>query len=122
MTDTLPSRPDPRPESASVPPQPPRLLDVLRQTARQRGHLESTTSSFVDWSVRFMKFHGNRHPRELQIPDVGRFLEEVATRETEPGGTMEFPSIPASLVKILAPRQADPQARFSPFPSFFDRK
>ena len=75
-------------------PQAPRLLDVLRQTARARGHPESAISSFADWCVRFIRFHGNRHPRELQLPDVGRFLEHVAQREAEP------------LVKLAAARSA----------------
>ena len=35
---------------------------------------------------------------------------------------MEFPSTSASLAEILSPLQADPQALFSPFPSFFDEK
>ena len=65
------------PETPAVPvvmaPQPPRWLDVLRQTARERGHCESTISSFADWSLRYIRFHGTRPPRELQIPDIGRF-------------------------------------------------
>ena len=86
------------PETSAVPvvmaPQPPRLLDVLRQTARERGHCESTISSFADWSLRYIRFHGTRHPRELQIPDIGRFLEQVVQPETEP------------LVKLTAARTA----------------
>ena len=66
--------------------QSPRLLDILRHTARERGHSESTVSSFVDWSERFIRFHGNWHPRELQVADVARrFGEHAAESEANLG-------------------------------------
>lgn len=51
---------DPFPPSsppASLPPTPPRLLDQLRQAARQRGHPERTVAVLADWCCRFILFH-----------------------------------------------------------------
>jgi integron integrase len=67
-----------------LPPAPPRLLDQLRLTARQRGHTEPTVAAFADWSRRFILFHGKRHPRELGRTEVGQFLESVAQTEKDP--------------------------------------
>ena len=43
----------------------PRLLEELRGRARQRGHGEATVAAYVNWSTRFIRFHGTRHPREM---------------------------------------------------------
>jgi hypothetical protein len=65
-------------------PPPPRLLDELRLTARQRGHAESSVAAFADWCLRFIRFHGKRHPREMGVPEIGQFLESVAQTEKDP--------------------------------------
>ena len=70
--------------TSSPPAAPPRLLDQLRLTARQRGHPEPTVAAFADWSLRLIRFHGKRHPRELGLPEVGQFLESVAQTEPDP--------------------------------------
>ena len=44
-------------------PAPVRLLDELRASARQRGHSAATAAAYVNWSARFIRFHGTRHPR-----------------------------------------------------------
>jgi hypothetical protein len=56
----------------------PRLLDLLCQAARERGHSEQTVNSFCTWSRRFVLFHGKRHPRDLRRPEIVRFLESLA--------------------------------------------
>ena len=79
---------------AAVPSQPPRLLDLLRESARNRGHLPATIDAFVVWTTRLILFHGKRHPRELAIGEVGRFLDQVVHTEKDP------------LVALAAARQA----------------
>jgi hypothetical protein len=69
---------------APFPPQPPKLLDQLRQTARDGGHSEATAEAFVGWSRRFILFHGTRHPKERGLGDVGRFLDHVVRTEKAP--------------------------------------
>src|SRR5262245_8775432 len=73
-----------RPESVPDVAPPPRLLDQLRQAALERGHSAATADAYVAWSRQFILVHGKRHPRELGLADVGRFLERVARREPEP--------------------------------------
>ena len=72
--------------SPTVPPvaAPPRLLDVVRELASRHGHPERTIASFVSWVTRFVRFHRLRHPRELELSDVSRFLEQVARETREP--------------------------------------
>ncbi len=65
-------------------PDPPRLLDRLRQAARQRGHPEPTVAAFADWGRRFILFHGMRHPRELALTELGQFLTHVASTDKDP--------------------------------------
>jgi hypothetical protein len=65
------------------------LLEVLRQTARRQGHSERTISAFVAWVTIFVRFHRQHHPRELQLADVGRFLEQVGKTARDPLTAME---------------------------------
>ena len=74
--------------AAAPPPQPPRLLDQLCQAARQRGYPEPTVAAFADWSRRYILFHGKRHPRDLGLPEVVRFLEALAQTEKDPLRTL----------------------------------
>src|SRR5258707_1002059 len=82
MTASATSQPAPQP--SPQPPQSPRLLDQLRLTAQQHGHPEPTVAAFVDWSRRFVLFHGKRHPREMGLPAVGQFLKSIAQTEKDP--------------------------------------
>jgi integron integrase len=61
-------------------PQPPRLLDQLRQTLRVRHYSPRTEECYVDWARRFIRFHGLRHPRDMSAPEVGAFLTDLAVR------------------------------------------
>jgi hypothetical protein len=72
--DTSPSPPSP----------PPRLLDQLRQAARERGHPEPTVAAFANWNRRFLLFHGKRHPRDLGLLEIGQFPDSVARNEKDP--------------------------------------
>jgi hypothetical protein len=53
-------------------------------TARERGYSKPSAAAFVDWSRRFILFHGKRHPREMGLTEVGQFLESVAHTEKDP--------------------------------------
>ncbi len=44
---------------------------------------------YVSWTRRFILFHGKRHPRELRVADVARFLEHVAKTEKDPLRALE---------------------------------
>jgi hypothetical protein len=74
------------PEPTSAPP-PPRLLDQLRQAARHAGHPELTRTAFADWSRRFSLFHGNRHPRDPGLAEIGQFLPSSAQTDLRDEGS-----------------------------------
>jgi hypothetical protein len=75
----------PPPDRAAHPaPTGPRLLDQLRQAARQHGHPEPAVAAFADWAGCFIRFHGLRHPRELGLPEIGAFLDSVAQADSDP--------------------------------------
>jgi len=54
------------------------LLDDLRAALRARHYAYRTEQSYVDWVVRFIRFHGTRHPRELGAAEVTAFLTDLA--------------------------------------------
>src|SRR5438552_2199314 len=61
----------------------PRLLDQLRAAAMSRFGRTEPGERYVAWALRYILFHGKRHPRELGVEAVGRFLEHVARSEKE---------------------------------------
>jgi integron integrase len=56
----------------------PRLLDRVRAELRVRHRSLRTEKAYVGWILRFVRFHGLRHPAELGARDVERFLEHLA--------------------------------------------
>ncbi len=55
-----------------------RLLDVVRQRIRARHYSLRTEKAYVSWIRRYVRFHGNRHPRDLGAPEVESFLTHLA--------------------------------------------
>jgi integron integrase len=54
------------------------LLDRLRAEVRKRHYSGRTEDAYADWIVRFLRYHGNRDPRELGKDEVERFLSHLA--------------------------------------------
>ena len=64
----------------TAPANPPlRLLDRLREAIRLRHYSYRTEQAYVDWSRRYILFHGKRHPQELGPKEVTDFLSHLAT-------------------------------------------
>ena len=61
---------------------PPRLLDQLRHAIRVRHYSIRTEATYVDWSRRFIIFHGKRHPLELGAVEVAAFLTHLAVERS----------------------------------------
>jgi integron integrase len=59
----------------------PRLLGQVRAAIRTRHYSLRTEEAYVGWIRRYVRFHGTRHPAELEAADVGRFLSHLANRE-----------------------------------------
>src|SRR5205814_10151206 len=75
--------------SATPGPQPSRLLDQLRAAALSRFGRPEPGERYAEWSRRYILFHSKRHPRDLGIGEVGRFLEHVAQGEKDPLRSLE---------------------------------
>ena len=58
-----------------------KLLDQVRDHIRARHYSIRTERSYVSWIVRFIRFHGLRHPRDLGAPEVEAFLTHLAVSE-----------------------------------------
>ena len=68
----------------TVAPHPPELrsplLAALSRQLRFRHYSEGTVRSYVRWVVRYVRFHGTRHPSQLGQEDVVEFLSALAIR------------------------------------------
>ena len=57
----------------------PRLLERVRRALRIRHYSPRTEKAYVRWIIRFIFFHGKRHPEEMGPKEVERFLSHLAT-------------------------------------------
>ena len=57
---------------------PTRLLDQVRAVLRSKHYAWRTEQAYVDWVVRYVRFHHLRHPRELGADAVAAFLTHLA--------------------------------------------
>ncbi len=56
----------------------PKLLDQVRATLRAKHYSRRTETSYVDWIIRYIRFHDLRHPRDLDAAAVTAFLTHLA--------------------------------------------
>jgi integron integrase len=54
------------------------LLGELRRAVRARQYSRRTEQAYVLWVRRYVRFHGRRHPRELDESHVAAFLTSLA--------------------------------------------
>ena len=66
-------------DPASPSPQPPRLLDRVRNAVRARHYSPRTEKAYVAWIRKFIFFHRLRHPNEMGEAEVTQFLTSLAT-------------------------------------------
>ena len=59
-------------------PQPPKLLDQLRGKTRLLHYSKRTEDAYVAWAMKFIVFHGKRHPRELGTAEIAAYLTHLA--------------------------------------------
>jgi hypothetical protein len=81
---------------AVVGPQPLHLLDQLRRCAQAAGHSATTIETFALWVRHYIVFHAKRHPRELGVADIGRFLADVAAKDKNPWKLWRRPTVPGT--------------------------
>jgi len=58
--------------------QPATLLGRVREAIRYRHYSIRTERTYVEWVRRFVRFHGQRHPRDMGAPEVRAFLGHLA--------------------------------------------
>lgn len=56
----------------------PKLLPRLREILRFRRYSLKTEKNYVHWVVRFICFHGKRHPKDMGAIEVTAFLNDLA--------------------------------------------
>jgi integron integrase len=56
------------------------LLEALRQELRLRHYSDATVRAYIRWVLRYIRFHGTRHPSELRQQDLIGFLSALAIR------------------------------------------
>lgn len=61
-----------------------KLLDQVREVLRKKHYSLRTEESYIDWIIRYIRFHQLRHPRELgisEMPYVSPFVRDPSARE-----------------------------------------
>lgn len=56
------------------------LLESLSKELRLRHYSDATVRSYLRWVVRYVRFHGTRHPAKLDRSKVVEFLSALAIR------------------------------------------
>ncbi|MBT3192123.1 MAG: integron integrase [Verrucomicrobia bacterium] len=56
-------------------------MDQVREVLRYHHYSLRTEQTYCDWIVRFVKFHGTRHPKEMGKPEVEAFLSHLAQKQ-----------------------------------------
>ena len=56
----------------------PKLLDQVRDVIRRKHYSFRTEQTYLDWTRRFILFHGKRHPREMAEAEMTEFLTYLA--------------------------------------------
>jgi integron integrase len=63
------------------PERPYRFIEIVRRKLLERRYAPRTQAAYEFWIVRYIRFHGRRHPSELAEPEVRAFLSDLAVRE-----------------------------------------
>ncbi|QFZ91772.2 site-specific integrase [Synechococcus elongatus] len=59
-------------------PQPPRLLDQVREAIRLKHFSLKTEKSYLYYIRDFILFHNKRHPREMGSDEIRAYLSHLA--------------------------------------------
>ena len=65
-------------ESVNFRPTAHRLMDQVRETLRFYHYAYSTEKSYVDWIIKFIRFNGKKHPKDMGKFEIERFLSHLA--------------------------------------------
>jgi site-specific recombinase XerD len=65
----------------------PKLLDLVRHTARARHLSHRTEDAYAHFIKRFILFHGKRHPSEMGAQEIQSFLTHLAVEKNVSAST-----------------------------------
>jgi len=57
-----------------------RFLDIVRDELRTRHYSPRTEKAYIGWILRYIRFHGKRHPSGMGRSEVMEFLSHLAVR------------------------------------------
>jgi len=55
-----------------------KLLDQVREVLRYHDYAIRTDEAYVEWILKFIRFHGTRHPKEMGESEIEAFLSHLA--------------------------------------------
>jgi integron integrase len=58
-----------------------KLLDQLSDALRTRRYSPRTEQAYRSWVQRYVRFHGTRHPADLETDDINQFLTTLAVEQ-----------------------------------------
>lgn len=103
-------------ESVTFRPTASRLMDQVRETLRFYHYAYNTEKSYVEWILKFIRFHGKKHPREMGKLEIERFLSHLAVNRNVAASTQNqaFNAIMFLYKKVLdMPMDLDIRAKRS---------
>jgi len=86
---------------------PPRLLERVHEAARSRRLSPRTEKAYVGWIRRFIRFHGMKHPREVEADGIRQFVSHLAV-EGEVSASTQNQAICAILFLYKSVLEVDP--------------
>ncbi len=55
-----------------------KLMDQVHEVLRYHHYAIRTEKAYVNWILKFIKFNGTRHPKEMGKKEIERFLSHLA--------------------------------------------
>ena len=65
----------------------PKLLDLVSRAVRARRYSPRTEEAYRGWTLRFVRFHGLRHPSEMGVEEINAFLTHLVVARGASGST-----------------------------------
>lgn len=63
----------------SLIPKPKKLLGQVSEALRTQHYAYRTEKTYLDWIKRYIIFHKKRHPREMGVNEIQKFIGHLAT-------------------------------------------
>lgn len=63
------------------------LVSGIRIACRRRNYSRTTEKTYIQWTRRYVRYHGFRHPRDLREKEIRAFLTYLATERNVAAST-----------------------------------